>query len=107
MYTNVDNGFLNKRSEFLTIIEERKPKIIALTEIKAKNQSNVSLAEYSIAGYDLFLNRVPKRGVAIYTSKSLNAAECEELNGSLFQESVWCHFTSANEEKVLTGCIDL
>ena len=47
---------------------------------------------------------MPKRGVAIYTSQSLNAAECEELNGSVFQESVWCNFTSANEEKVLTGC---
>ena len=33
------------------------------------------------------------------------AAECEELNGSVFRESVWCNFTSANEEKVLTGCI--
>ena len=105
MYTNVDNVFLNKRSEFLTVIKERKPKIITLTEIKAKNQSNVNLPEYSVPGYDLFVNRVPKRGVAIYTSKSVNAAECEELNGSVFQESVWCNFTSANEEKVLIGCI--
>ena len=50
-------------------------------------------------------NRAPKRGVAIYRSKSLNAAECEELNSSVFQESVWCNFTSTNEEKVLNGRI--
>ena len=39
-------------------------------------------------------NRAPKRGVAIYRSKLLNAAECDELNGSVFQESVWCNFTA-------------
>ena len=50
-------------------------------------------------------NRAPKRGVDIYRSKSLNAAECEELNGSVFQESVWCNFTSTNEERVLNGRI--
>ena len=27
------------------------------------------------------------------------------LNGSVFQESVWCSFTSTNEEKVLIGRI--
>ena len=36
LYSNVDS-FLNKRSEFLTLIDERKPKIIALTEIIAKH----------------------------------------------------------------------
>ena len=50
-------------------------------------------------------NRAPKRGVAIYRSKSLNAAECEELKGSVSQESVWCNFTSTNEENVLIGRI--
>lgn len=74
MYTNIDNVFLNQRSKFLTIIKERKPKIIALAEIKAKNQPNVNLAGCSIPGYDLFVNRAPKRGVTVYTSQSLKCS---------------------------------
>ena len=39
MYTNID-GFLNKRSEFLTVVNGGNM-IIALTETKAKNQAEV------------------------------------------------------------------
>ena len=73
--TNID-FFLNKRSEFLTVTDERKPMIIGLTEIKAKNQAEVNLSEYSFPGCDLFVNEQPKRGVVINTSKKLNALEC-------------------------------
>ena len=44
LYTNT-GGFLNKRSEFLTVIAERKPMIIGLIEIKAKNQAEINLSE--------------------------------------------------------------
>ena len=48
------------------------------------------------------------KGVAIYTSKELNALDCEELslvNATDFEESVWCYFTNANSQRVLVGCI--
>ena len=64
--------------------------------MKAKNQTEVNLSEYSIPGYDLFVNEQPKRGVAMYTSKKLNILECEEFNVTDFEESVWCYFTNAN-----------
>ena len=74
LYSNV-NSFLNKRSAFFTLIDQRKPQIIALTEIIAKNKQDFHLAEYELPGYDLFVNKDPKRGVAIYTIKHLNAKE--------------------------------
>ena len=64
LYSNVDS-FLNKRSEFLALIDKRKPKIIALREIIAKNKQDFHLAEYELPGYNLFVNKDPKRGVAI------------------------------------------
>ena len=87
LYTNIE-GLLSKRSEFWTVIHERKSMIIALTEIKEKTkiqkttppinnnnnnnthkkqQAEINLTEYSIPGYDFFVNeQPPKRGVAIH-----------------------------------------
>ena len=64
MYTNIDS-YLNKRSEFLSIVDKRKPKIIALTEILAKNHKCIHLPEHELPGYDMFVNKNPKRGVFI------------------------------------------
>ena len=73
-------------------IDEMKPKIIALTEILAKNQQELNVAEYFFPGYDMFINLSPRRGVAIYTKSQLHAKEITELNDSLFNECVWSSF---------------
>ena len=82
---------MNKISAFLTLIDKRKPKIIALTEIIAKNKQDFHLVEYGLPEYDLFVNKDPKRGVAIYTIKHLNAKEVM-MDESIFNESVFCSF---------------
>ena len=102
--SNVDS-YLNKREEIAALIEEKKPKLIALQEIKAKRQKKLIKSEYSIPNYDLFINKDPRLGVAIYAHKSLNAIECEVLNDDAFQESVWCSFETSLKERVLIGCI--
>ena len=104
LYTNAD-GLLNKKSELEAVVNEVKPGIIAITEIKAKRQTNIELAEYSIPGYTLFINQNPHLGVALYTKESLNALECTDLNNSDFQEAVWCSITTENNDKILFGCI--
>ena len=69
----------------------------------------MSLSEYSIPGYDLFVNKSPKAGLlcilATKQNKKLNALECEELNKTDFEESVWCYFTNSNNQRVLAGGI--
>ena len=81
LYTNMDS-FLNKRSEFSTLIAHRKPSTIALTEMLSKNQSVFNPVEYKIPGYNMFVNINPRRGVAIYSAKHLNANEFHcERNG--------------------------
>ena len=104
LYSNVD-GLLNKRSELLSRINYFKSTIIALSEIKPKNISSFSEAEFSIPNFDMFLNSNIQRGVAIYVNKALNAQECTDFNSSPFQESVWCTFNSISDGRVLIGCI--
>lgn len=84
---------------------ESNPDIIAITEIKAKRQASIEIAEYSIPGYTLFINSKPLRGVALYLRDNLNAVECVEMNSFDFQEAVWCSFISKQKEKVLIGCV--
>ena len=57
------------------LVDERKPHIIALTEVLPKRKADVTEAELSIPGYNIFINENPKRGVAIHTSAVLRL-EC-------------------------------
>ena len=61
MYTNIDS-YLNKRSEILSIVDKRKPKIIALTEILAKNHKCIHLPEQEYLVMTCLLTRT-QRGV--------------------------------------------
>ena len=87
------------------VISEVNPHIIAVTELKPKRLKSIELAEFSIPGYTLFLNKDPVLGAGLYMKNSLNAAECVELNDNNFHESVWCSFTGNDDETVLIGCI--
>ena len=53
----------------------------------------------------MFVNKDIVRGVALYVDKSFNARECEELNETDFQESVWCTFNDSCDDKILLGCV--
>ena len=105
LYSNVDS-FLNKKDEFLTRITKEKPDIIGLTEIRAKNERYAAKdVEYEIPHYDMFLNEEPKRGIAMYFAKELNAQLCVEFANNKFQEQLWCTVRGGNDETVLVGCI--
>ena len=105
LYSNVDS-LLNKKSELLVLIDELKPDIIGITEFKAKNQFYIPLdSEYEVPNYDLFMNKDPKRGVALYFHKKLNAKEYYLLGNTKFEECVWGTFVGGKGERVLIGCI--
>ena len=53
----------------------------------------------------MFLNKNPKRGVALYTDKSLNAREFYFKEEFDFEEKVFCTFKAGNGEDVLVGCL--
>jgi len=95
----------NKKDELLKLVDEKCPSIIALTETVPKKRDEVSLPEYAIPGYDLFLNNNQRRGVAIYVKNHLNAQEYSKLTNHNFEESAWCTFQTKNGKKILFGCV--
>ena len=88
MYTNADS-LLNKKDELIAAIAENDYDVISITEIKPKTHKEIILAEYQLPGYEMFLNKDPKRGVAIYVKKDINPQEVSALNDHNFQESIW------------------
>ena len=67
------------------VISEVNPHIIAVTELKPKRLKSIELAEFSIPGYTLFLNKDPVLGAGLYMKNSLNAAERSEEHTSELQ----------------------
>ena len=53
----------------------------------------------------MILSKNRKRGVAPYIDKTLHAQACDTFKDYLFEESVWSHFTSISNEKVLIECV--
>lgn len=102
--TNLDS-FLNKKDELLAFLEENVISVAALTEIKAKNQKDVTEVEYNIPGYECFMNKQMKLGTAIYVKEEMQAQLYTEFEKYGFDENVFCHFTTIDNRKVLVGCI--
>jgi hypothetical protein len=96
---------LNKKTELLTLVQEKEPDIIAVTEAIAKNQKCINATEYSIPGYDLFVNKNPKRGITIYAKSEMNVTECEVMNNTDFEECLWITFKTPDAQKTLFGCV--
>ena len=105
LYSNVDNGINNKKGEILSRIDKSKPNIIGFTEIYPKGRNYIDNEPFEIPNYDIFINKNPRRGVALYIDSALGAIAEDTLNNHSFEESVWCSFQSNDNEKIIIGCI--
>ena len=86
-YFNAD-FLLNKRNELKMMIGEENPLVIRVTEMVPKNYK-LHTQEIGIENYKCFVNlKSAKRGVCIYTHKSLGAIECREITNAEGVESV-------------------
>jgi len=78
MYTNADS-LLNKMTELHGIVncQDKKPHIIAITEVKPKTPSVQSLpSEYKSEGYNFF-TREQSRGIIVYVANEIHATQLE------------------------------
>ncbi|MCG8431354.1 MAG: hypothetical protein MJA29_09310, partial [Candidatus Omnitrophica bacterium] len=66
---------------------------------------DINTAEYSLQDCDLFINKDPMRGTALYIHKHLNAKECNIFERHDFKEAVWSDFKGKDGKKILIGCI--
>ena len=81
----------NKMAELKTLVEERKPQIISVTESWGKDC--VSDGIFSLPGYTMYRDdrNVKKGGEAIiYVNNKLEQRICRPLSTKDFENSVWC-----------------
>ena len=75
IFTNADQLTSSKISELKKIIDEKKPLIVAVNEVKPKNSKERSMMDYEISGYSLHsvnLSTDIGRGIAVYSHESLD-----------------------------------
>ncbi len=109
MYTNADS-LKNKFTEFQVRIQDRKPKIIGITEVKPKNSTNPLIeAEFNlddIGDYDvtpLNIGNDVGRGMLLYTTKDLDAKEV--TMSTQFSENIFLEIKLTSEDSLLVGLI--
>ena len=106
-YTNADSLF-NKLTEFQERVKFHECMIVAVTEVKPKNQRfSLNPAELALDGYDLYHDNITGgngRGIALYIHKSLQASPLITLN-SEFQESVWAEVKLNSHDSLLVGVL--
>ena len=78
-YTNADQ-LNNKLNELKLIVMDQEPDVIAITEVKPKNNRyQVSEADYIIPNYKIWHTNIDNnsgRGIIIYTKENLS---CQEI----------------------------
>lgn len=108
-YTNADQ-FRNKMNEFQVRIRDIKPKIIGISEVKAKNSSRaIQPQEFKldwIKNYNMFylnLDNNEGRGLLMYIHEEINAEEVKlETN---FEENLFVKIKTSKNESILVGLI--
>ena len=90
LFTNADQLTESKMSELLTKINQEKPLIVAVSEVKMKNSTKDRVLEdYQIPNYNLHpinLLNDNGRGMAIYTHTSIEKSTVEIKLDSKFEE---------------------
>lgn len=107
LYTNADQLSTLKRIELQQIIENKKPLVIAINEIKPKNGSQRTDADYALENYTLHhtnLHSTNGRGIGIYIHLSIGHNVTQIIDNS-FQESCLLEIALSKHEILLFGCI--
>ena len=105
LYTNADS-LLNKIAELKLAVQNYRPHIIAVTEMRKTRKTPIEDAEIQIQDYDIFrsnLNSNLDRGCIIYTHRSLQANSVKLIGNH--NDAVWCHIKLINNDSLLVGCL--
>ena len=105
MYTNADQLF-NKFNELELLVQTKIPDIIAITEVKPKNNRYTPyVGELNLEGYTLWHTNIENehgRGCIIYTLSNLNVRELRVKTH--FTEFLLLEVFCKADAKLLVGC---
>jgi hypothetical protein len=110
MFSNVDTFQGEKLSELKQRLDllERKPKVIAISEVKPKNfRFERSISEYNIAGYEMITLNLNKedngRGMIVYIDSSIKYSPISI--DTEFLECICVEFQLKNNDKLLLASV--
>jgi hypothetical protein len=107
LFTNPDM-LDNKMAELLSYVNEYKPLIIGVAEVKPKHYRYApDTTTYDVfQGYKMYqknINEKKGRGVLLYVHKSLNPEQVHVFED--YEESVWAEVSLVNQDKLLVGVV--
>ena len=105
LYTNADQLTTTKMTELRLRIQQEKPMIIAVCEVKPKN--TLRRHDYAIPGYSLHpvnLDNSVGRGIAVYTHSSLDQSIVQIKSDLSFQEACLLEIKLRGGDLMLFGC---
>ena len=96
----------NKRDEFETFVELKKPMIISITESWGKEWINDGA--FALKGYTMYRDDRKVKvggGTLLYISNKIEQRACRPLNATEVESSVWCWIVENTGKKTLVGSI--
>ena len=106
MYTNTDQMTTTKKNELQKRIENEKPLVVAITEMKPKNPGT-SQIEYDIPNYTLHpvnLTNNNGRGIAVYTHTSIDKSVIQIKSKIDYEETCLLEIRLRQGDTLLFGC---
>ena len=108
LYTNADQLTSSKMTELRKLVERKKPLVIAVCEVKAKNRKTERAEkDYEIPNYTLHpinLYNNDGRGIAVYTHQSLDKSTIQITSNQDFQEVCLLEIRLRGGDTLLFGC---
>ena len=105
LYINADQLTTSKMAELRTRIQQVKPMIVAISEVKPKNSRERHV--YDIPGFTLHpvnLDTSIGRGIAVYTHSSLDQSVIHIKPDLSFQEACLLEIKLRGGDLMLFGC---
>ena len=104
LYTGADS-LLNKRHELVQLVNDTKPLIIGIAEVKPKNcVTPLQESELNLNEFECYSSLFGRRGVLLYIHKSMEALEITSEKEQ-YKDSIWCIVILNKNDKLLVGCV--
>ena len=107
MFTNADQLTTTKLTELKKLIEDKRPMIVAVSEVKQKATNERGMKDYEIPNYTLHstnLDNNTGRGIAVYSHCSLDKSTIQVLPNNSFEEVCLLEVRLRDGDSLLSVC---
>ena len=107
LFTNADQLTTSKMIELKSQIADKKPLLVAVSEVKHKKSNEWSTMDYDIPGYTLYsvnLDNDTGRGIAVYSHESIDKSVTQIHSHLNFEETCLMEIRLRGGDTLLFAC---